>query len=272
MRDTSKAIPDLSFDAERDGPYERLQADLCKPGSLIAAVKSSKAQRAFIYLDHSSPDHMRSALQALKSAGINFIVFLSSFTVYKKAQEIQPNEIIPYNHAQVELNVQEIFGSEHSVILRPGVFVTNLLDHKNGISSGQVALFGPRWEIDAIAPNDIGEVAGTIIASGPLNEQHIIYLYGPQIIQQSAAIQKIGQILEKNVQILELDATERLARYAQTGASKPFAKYMVELMNRNSADASSYRVNYEEGVQNVAMYTGHPATSFEEVVENRLKG
>ena len=103
MRDTSKVVPGLSAEQEKHGRYERVYADLDKPGTLFAAVQTSGAKRAFIYRAPGSPDHMKSALQALRSAGIEFIVFLSSFTVNTEPRDIAPSEIIPYNHAQIEV-------------------------------------------------------------------------------------------------------------------------------------------------------------------------
>jgi NAD(P)-dependent dehydrogenase (short-subunit alcohol dehydrogenase family) len=50
MRDPSKAIPGLTPDAEKAGNYSRVQADLSKPDSIAAAVKTSSATRAFIYV------------------------------------------------------------------------------------------------------------------------------------------------------------------------------------------------------------------------------
>ena len=102
MRDTSKSIRGLD---ESKGGFERVQADLNKPDSVSAAVKQTGAKRAFIYAAHGSPDHMKGSLEAMKSAGVDFVVFLSSFTVTGKLEDIPPNEFISYLHARIEISL-----------------------------------------------------------------------------------------------------------------------------------------------------------------------
>ena len=267
MRDASKDIPGLSAEQEKSGRYERVQADLQKPDTLAEAVQTSGAKRAFIYLAHGSSDHMKSALEALRSTGIEFVVFLSSFTINTELQDIAPSEVIPYIHAQVEINLAKVFGSENFVALRPGAFATNLLQNKHSINAGDVSLFGARWEMDAITPIDMGQVAGKILVTGPHNGQHIVYLYGPEIMEQGDAIKRIGKILGKDVTITELDAQEALNMYTKAGMPQPFADYMVKALSRSSHEASLNRIRYEEGVKNVEQYAGRPATRLEEWAE-----
>lgn len=119
MRDPQKPIPGLTSEREREGGYERAQADLTKTDSVAAAVKAAGAKRAFIYLAHPSPDHMRSTLTALKSAGIEFVVFLSSYTIPGEPRDVLPSELIPYIQAQVEITLDEVFGRDGYVAVRP---------------------------------------------------------------------------------------------------------------------------------------------------------
>ncbi|KUM66854.1 hypothetical protein ACN42_g132 [Penicillium freii] len=96
----------------KPGVSKKIQADLTGPGSVAAAVNESRAKRAFIHLAFGSSDHTKTTLEALKSAGIDFVVFLSSYTVLGEARDVEPSDIIPYIHAQVEINLDEIFGPE----------------------------------------------------------------------------------------------------------------------------------------------------------------
>lgn len=75
MRDTQKAIPDLNADEEISGSFERVQADLTQPETVISAVNKTQAKSAFIYLNFGMPDGMKATIQALKSSGIEFVVF-----------------------------------------------------------------------------------------------------------------------------------------------------------------------------------------------------
>jgi NAD(P)-dependent dehydrogenase (short-subunit alcohol dehydrogenase family) len=78
MRDPRKPIPSLSAEQEAQGGFERVQADLTKPETIAMAVNQTGAKHAFIYVTFGTSDNMRSSIMALKSAGIKFVVFLSS--------------------------------------------------------------------------------------------------------------------------------------------------------------------------------------------------
>ena len=173
MRDPNKAIPGLTKEKEESGSFTRIQADLLNPDTVAEAVKSSGAKRAFIYLAHGGSDHMKATIEAMKAAGIEFVVFLSSFTVHtdKPLRDIPPSDIIDYIHAQVEANLDDVFGPEHYVAVRPGAFATNLLRDKKGILAGEVPLYGGQWKQDWTSAVDMGRVSGTILVNGPKNGQ-----------------------------------------------------------------------------------------------------
>ena len=81
MRNIEKSIPGLDAAAEKQGSFERVQADLTQPDTVRDAVTKTGAKYAFIYLAHGSPDHMKSTIVALKDAGVVEVMFLSSFTI-----------------------------------------------------------------------------------------------------------------------------------------------------------------------------------------------
>jgi len=80
-RGISKPIPRLTSTQEQAGGFKRVQADLLNPDSVRAAVTKSGAKHAFIYAALQSTDYMRATVEALKSAGIEFVVFLSSSSI-----------------------------------------------------------------------------------------------------------------------------------------------------------------------------------------------
>lgn len=265
MRDPKKPIPGLSPDREREGGFERVQADLTKPDTVAAAVKTAGAKRAFIYVAHGSPDHMKSTLTALKSAGIKFVVFLSSFTVSGEPRDIPPSDLISYIHAQVELSLDEVFGEDNYVAVRPGSFATNLLRFSGAINSCDVRLFGGDFVFDCITPIDMGTVSGTILAEGSRNGQRKVYLYGPQVLSQKDAIEIIARVLGKSITITNIGADEGLEQYTAAGFPKPLAEYMVEKMKTKPEEGLG-RTFYETGVENVQLYTGKPSVGFEDWV------
>lgn len=274
MRDTSKSIPSLTKELESAGDYHRIQADLEKPETVSQAIKTSGAKRAFIYLVHHASDHLHGAITAMKEAGIDFVVFLSSFTipVNQGFREIPSADLIPYVHAQVEANLDDIFGSDHYVAVRPGCFITNLLSEKAGIVANDVKLYGADFPQDNIVPSDIGRVVGNIVVSGSKNGQKKVYLYGPEIISVYDSITKIGEVLQKNLKITILGPKEGYDKYINSGMPKVFADYMVKVMGTKGVDKGNGErfPNYEEGVSNVTLYTGQKPTSLEEwVTQNK---
>lgn len=266
MRDTKKEIPGLSAAAEQEGGFKRVQADLTSPESVAAAVKASGAKRAFTYLAHGAGDHMRGTFTAMKSAGIEFVVFLSSYTISGEPKDVAPSEVIPYLHAQVELSLDAIYGDENYVALRPGGFVTNLLRFKEGIQAGEVKIWAPGFQFDCITPGDMGRVGGTILVQGPKNGQKKVYIYGPQSIAQGDGIVAIGKAIGKDVKITTIGAEEALAKYVASGIPKPLAEYLVRKSGETTNELLE-RPFYETGVANVELYTGKPSTKFEDWVE-----
>ena len=265
MRDTQKIITGISLADERKGGFTRVQADLTNPDSVRAAVRASGAKRAFIYRAHTT-DHMRSTLVALKLGGVDFVVFLSTYNIKGDPRDILPSEVIPYVHAQVEIAIDDVFGHNNSVALRPGGFATNLLRHKDEIKAGEVKLYAPDFNFDGIVPADIGSVGGTILVRGALNNQQKVYLYGPQVITQREGIQIILEVLGRDVQVTSIGAQEALDAYTRVGIPKTIAEYLVREFGATTGDVSE-RPNYKEGVDNVQLYTGKPATTLKEWVK-----
>ncbi|KAL2060603.1 hypothetical protein VTL71DRAFT_9244 [Oculimacula yallundae] len=270
MRDTSKPIPGLSPEAEKAGNFSRVQADLSKPESVALAVKTAGATRAFIYVAQGTPDHMKGTAEALKTAGIEFVVLLSSYTIGNTPpSDVQRSEIIPYHHAQLEVTLSEVFGQDGYVAVRPGAFATNLLRQKVGILSGEVEMYGPGFKIDCITPVDMGGVIGTILAEGPRDGQRVVFLYGPQILSQKLALEIIGEVLGKKIKVVGIDAEEAMAQYLAKGAPKPVAEYFIKALGDTDPEMEdgSWLANYKEGVENVKKYMGKPGTGFREWVE-----
>ncbi|KAH7321958.1 putative NAD(P)H azoreductase [Rhexocercosporidium sp. MPI-PUGE-AT-0058] len=241
MRDPSKAIPGLTPDAEKAGNYSRVQADLSKPDTVAAAVKTSGATRAFIYVAQGTKDYMKGTAEALKAAGIEFVVLLSSYTIGHTPQaDVQPSESIPYAHARLEVTLDE------------------------------VTMYTPGFKIDCITPVDIGGVIGTILAEGlPRDGQRKIFLYGPQILSQKQGLEIIGEVLGKEIKVTGIDPEEALAQYLAKGAPRPMAEYLIRELGDTDPELEdgSWLANYKEGIENVKKYTGKPATGLRVWVE-----
>lgn len=264
MRDPSKQIPGLTAEAEKAGNYSRVQADLTQPSTVSAAVKQSGATRAFIYAARGSPDHMRATITALKEAGVEYVVFLSSFTVTDPAANVPQEELIGFMHAQVEVNLEQIYGKGKYCAIRPGGFATNSMQWKQGIASGELKMHGMAFKMDCITPGDMGRVSGKVLVEG--TEDHAVYLYGPQNIPCKEVATRIAKVLGKDLQIGEQTDEEAVEEMTNYGYPPPIVKYMVKARVGEGLP----RPFYQEGVENVRKYTGRSAMTLEEwVADNR---
>ena len=270
MRDTGKPIPGLDAATEQQRKYQRVQADLTKPETVSAAVDQAGAKYAFIYCAHGSPDGMRASIEALKSSGIELVVFVSSFTIQGDPKKIPQSEVIPFVHARVEINLTEVFGPQGFVAARPGSFATNTRQFKSGIQSGEVEIFGPDATVDCIVSEDIGRVCGTILANGPQDDERIIYLYGPELIAQKELARRIAQAVGKNPKIASLTPEGAYKMFVeQRGAPPPVAKYMSSQSTEGfPGEKRVWSVPVtDELLLNVEKYSGKKATTFDEWLE-----
>jgi uncharacterized protein YbjT (DUF2867 family) len=270
MRDTKKPIPGLDEAQEKDGNFERVQADLNSPDTVREAVSSTQATRAFMYIAHRSPDNMRSTIQALKSAGIELVVLLSSFTIQGNPEDVKPMEVIPYVHAQVEISLKEVFGPGGYIAARPGSFASNTLQFKAGLQSGLVKIYSPDARVDNIAPEDIGRACGTVLIKGPQDNNTAMYLYGPQLISQAECVKTLAKLLGKNPKIETMETEEAYKVFTeQRGWPAPLANYMIrrlEAVDPARSLVHGYPVSAEQLVS-VEKYTGKRAMTFEEWAE-----
>ncbi|KAF7328746.1 NmrA-like family protein [Mycena venus] len=279
VRDTKKPIPGLSLEQEKAGGYKRVQADLTRPGTVTEAVKQSGAKHAFVYLT-SSPGSNRAAFEALKAAGVEFVVFLSSFTVelYKPAIDNVPaQEIIPYAHAQGEAALQEVFGESGYVALRPGGFASNSLRWAGMVKAGSVKMPYPEAKFDWIVPEDIGRAGGTILVNGPSSTggEKSVLLCGPELISQGDAVKIIGRVVGKEVAVEAISDEEAIKRMVSEGRPEHIAKYLVKTLGEGFQGAKLSQETlfasdeYKAAVENVRKYAGKATTLVEWATENK---
>lgn len=276
MRDPRKPIPGLSLDEEREGGYERVEADLTQPDSVSVAVKKTSAKRAFIYVAFGTPDNMKSSITALKSAGIEFVVLLSSFSVNGDIKAIKPSKFVAWAHAQIEINLGEVFGPAGFVALRPAWFASNVAWYKKQISEGEVKLAYPEPEWDWISPSDIGGLAGALLARGSqgLNDTHeanVIYLCGPEKLSTRDAIGVIARAIGKNIKVTQIDEQEALEVFVKTtGVPEALAKDLIQKHKAQQEEKGALLFgspNYQVAVGNIEKFLGKQPMRFREWAE-----
>lgn len=276
VRDLTKPIPNTTPEQERKAGFTRVQADLTKPDTLRAAVAATKATRAFVYFAFGTPDNMKSSLRALKSAGVEFVVFLSTAGIRGDAKSVEPESPIFWAHAQVEISLEETFGKGGYVAVRPAFFATNSLWWKEGIQAGDVRLPYPQATNDFISPADIGGVSGAALAQGPsileglVGQHNDIRLYGPKLVSQGDAATLIARALGKEIKITTISEEEYLKSLTKL-LPEPLAKEIVRGMRvtvgLEEDDGFYAEPGLGEAAANVEKYTGKPATQFGEWVD-----
>ncbi|KAH8692926.1 hypothetical protein BGW36DRAFT_385527 [Talaromyces proteolyticus] len=270
MRNTSKQIAGLTSAEELSSGYKRVYADLADPDSLRVAVTEAGASHAYIYaMFQDSSDHMRPSAEALKAAGIKFVCLLSSFSVQGDIRAIQPSDPIAFGHAQVEVSLQEVFGPQGYVAIRPAFFASNTLWWRSQLLEGNEVKFPfPELKLDYISPEDIGAVCGTILAVDS-GKETAVALVGPEELSVSDAIEIIGRAIEKEVKVTKVSQEEGI-RILVTKSGLPEA--LANILSNQFAylnDNQGYlqTPQFEEARRNIEKYLKRPPMRFSEWVD-----
>lgn len=266
MRDPSKSIPGLSND------FARVQADLTDPASLMTAVTTTNSTHAFIYLPFNTPDFMRAAAEALHSAGISFVVFLSSYTITTSIDAVTPDHPISYGHAQVEKNLRDVFGPGGYVAVRAGYFASNTKLWKEQLAKGEMRIKCPEAKFDFISAEDVGSVAGVVLARGPKTVQGKGYVevIGRKLISQMEAAKVLGQALGKELKFVQPDEEEVVREIMrEMHCPEPVARYLSQVFERREKgeDGMYLGVEYDEAGRNIERFLGRGQIQFQEWAE-----
>ncbi|KAK4208529.1 hypothetical protein QBC37DRAFT_431793 [Rhypophila decipiens] len=293
MRDPSKPLvhsgttTTLTESQETSLGFERVKADFSDPSSVESAVRTTGAKRAFIYLLQPTPQanaYTKESIKALKSAGVEFVVFLSSASIaVEDLNSIKPSDVIEYAHAQVELNLEEVFGAGAYAAVRPAYFASNIFWWVNMVKQGEVTTVGPEVRFDWIVSEDIGRVSGKILAQGPSifdekTKKSPIYLHGPKIVSFNDAMKILGKVLGKEIKVTSVDLEEAVKAMVEVNGMPEFLARAVlgmvdELAKSGNLEAAGlYTGRYhEEGMKNHELYMGKKSTELEEYLE-KIKG
>jgi len=271
MRDTNKAIDGITSEQERDGKFIRVKADLSDPETVKQAVQLSGAKAAYVYLI-LVPGGIKGALKAMKEAGIEYVVFLSSFTVKKGAaiREIHPEALIPYVHAQGEVALEDI--SMAHTALRPGYFASN--PFKMGMDDSKTpceiyAYVDGKNTVDNIVPNDIGRVAGAVLVERPsTTSKEAIYLYGLTLMTELEMCNTIKDLFPKEVKVIQQTPEEWAERMKAKGVPPLVVQDLVEAQKDQHGELYSGLIP-QEGAANIRKYSGYEPTSFEDFVKSQ---
>jgi nucleoside-diphosphate-sugar epimerase len=262
MRDTTKHIPSLSGITA-----DRSEADLTKPETIKAAVRQSGAKLAFIYAIFGTSDHMRASMDALKEAGIETPVLLSSYSVQSDIRSVSPDDHVPWVHAQVEISLEEVYGKDGFVAVRPNYFASNILWFKPGIQAGEVRHANPEAEYDWISPEDIGRVCGYILARGL--KHRVVWLMGSEKRALKDAVGVVARALGREIKVTKITAEEALDELLKNGTPEQTARWIVRYITEDAGYEFKTAV-VEEARGNVLKYTHRAPVKFGQWVDRNL--
>ena len=222
MRDTGAEIKNFSPSDLSSPRYTRIRADLTDPDTLKQAVHQSGATTAFVYTILSSKDSMRASFSALKDAGIEHVVLLSSSSVKGPAEDERNMQgFIEAAHAKTEVALKA--SGLASTAVRPMYFSSNVFWYQSGIQQGSVELLYPEVKFDYIAPADIGAVCGAVLAEPRFRAQReqVIPLCGPALYSQREAMGIIAATLGRDVLVREVGEEEWVEKQVEGGQPRP---------------------------------------------------
>lgn len=276
VRDLQKPIPGLSREEEHEAGFEKVEADLTNPEAVRAAVAKTGAKRAFLYAVLGAPGRIGPTIAALKSGGIEFVVFLSSAAIRGDIRSVPASEFIPYIHAQVEISLEETFGVHGFVAVRPAYFASNSLRWKGMIRAGEVKLIRPETKFDWLSPRDIGSVCGKLLATerpiidGTGGPKNFIGLVGPEVMSLRDGVSVIGRAIGKDIKVTEVDEEQGLeVLVKEEGLPEPVARQLIKGLKAMAERGHRFYQDpeYDEKTSNIEKYTGRRATRFQEWVE-----
>ncbi|KAF7309900.1 Dsl1-C domain-containing protein [Mycena indigotica] len=263
MRDTSKPIDGITSTVEQAGNFVRVQADLSDPASVSSAITQSGATAAYLYLVHT-PDFARATLRAMRDAGVEYIVFLSSYTIRLEGvplREIKPDRGIAYANAQAEINIEEA-GFPYFTTLRPARFASNY--RKFWFDGAKALHVFPDSVMDNIAPEDIGAVGGAVLVNRPSEEKETIYLYGPELRTAKESWEVIKNITGREIDIAPLTAQHYTQVLLTKGLPNAAIQYLLAL---DRVNVGFPQQEYQDAVGNVEKYAGRQPTKFSDYIQ-----
>jgi len=256
MRDTQKELKDID-EQGNEGKYIRVQADLAKPETIKQAVETSGAKTAFAYCVQAEGS-MRESFKALKDAGIEHVVFLSSFTVKEPISATDTSSLISAFHAGTETALSES-GLSYTAV-RPAYFTSNVTWALDDIKKGEIELLYPDVVCDYLSPRDIGTVCGSIMAEPRFQKEagSSFYLCGPELITQRDAHARIGKVIGHDIAVKEIDEEgwhEKMGRMP-----KPIRDSLIKALKEGPV---VYEKIFEESVKNLNKYMDREPTTLE---------
>lgn len=273
MRYPEKSLPILEGS---DGKFTRIKADLSDPVSCANLIKESGAKAAYIYWVQTQ-DGSKSSLAAMKDAGLEYVVFLSSFSIVieQDIRTMDSKDFIAHAHAQVEISLEDVSFKAGFVAMRGGNFASNTINFQLNRSTTpwSTDLLFPDMITDAITPVDLGRVGGALLVSPPEGAAagKRICMLGPELISHDKQWETIKRISGKDIKINSYENNPEGYKelLISKGLPPPVADNVVDSNTESRKNPQKYYGHFEEEKGNVKKYSGYEPMSFEEFIASQ---
>lgn len=268
MRDTEKVISNIDKQQDQKDSFKRVKADLTDPASVKAAIEKSGAKAAYFYMVQSK-DFLRDSIFAMRDAGIEYCVFLSTANImtHNVRDMTVQEDMIGFFHAQAEIALEDT-GIPFTAI-RPGFFASNNLKHNLDTSNKpwEAVLLRNEAVWDNVSPLDIGRLSGSVLVNPPSSaKKEALYIYGPQLLSQDAMWEVIQKAASQEIKITYMQGDDYEQYQIKKGIPPPFAKYFVTKLKDMKGDEKYPQDVYKEGSSNLEKYAGYQPQTFSEYI------
>jgi len=215
------------------GPdVEVVLGDLVDAASLRHAFQGTRAAFVATSPTPTLADEEINFIDAARAAGVERLVKLSGFGVEFSTDRIHRA------HARSEARLRA--SGIPSIVLRPVVFMSNLLFDAANLKSGKLPSIFGNGRISLVDPRDVAEVAAAVLAS-PAYEGQTLEFGGPEALSYDIVAATFTRVLGRTVEHVRVDDATFEAGALQMG----LPEFVVEAVTTTATSAreGKYEVN-----------------------------
>lgn len=234
--------------AHLDACIERAVGDLNDLDSLISAMRG--VEKVFLVTFETQQD--LNVIKVAKQAGVKHIVKLS--TLEATEHKIQVGK---WHYEREELI--RTSGLDWT-FLRPGMFMSNLVEWWGESIKGQGGVLFPGGKTGKVAPidpHDVASVAALALTQSGHSE-HAYELTGSELFTMGEIVQVISRVLGKPIKYVDIPPLAAKLFMLKTGMDKTLVNALMEIL-------ASLRKNEDAILTDTFQHlTGHPPCRFED--------
>jgi uncharacterized protein YbjT (DUF2867 family) len=234
--------------AHLDACIERAVGDLNDLDSLISAMRG--VEKVFLVTFETPQD--LNVIKAAKEAGAKHIVKLSTLEATEHKIKV----------GKWHFEREELIRASGLdwTFLRPGMFMSNLMEWWGESIKGQGSVFFPGGKTGKVAPIDPHDVASVaaLALTQPGHSGHAYELTGSELFTMGEMVQVISRVLGKPIKYVDIPPLAARLFMLKTGMDKTLVNALMEML-------ASLRKNEGAIVTDTFQHlTGHPPRRFED--------